>query len=210
MSSHNYKSVLPDNSTPVMRAIENAFRSQLETVNEPFPELLNPALTPTQFLAALAAENGVNDWFETDTEEEQRKIVGDSLEIQKEAGTRKGLKRAAESIDLDAVVKPWFKVDDGKPYEIYIEAYAPEKPLDQETLSRLDARILNHKSERDIVNLNIGRLSSATTYVGVTTEVGVTITSLPYFNTSSESLASNRIGAFSHLRIISTSEPAIQ
>lgn len=210
MSSHNYKSILPDNSTPLMRAIEKAFRSELEAVNEPFPELLNAQLTPAQFLAALAAENGVNDWFETDTEEEQRSITGDSLVIQKEGGTRKGLKRAAESIGLDAVVKPWFKVENGKPYEVYIDAYAPEKPLDQQTLSRLDARILNHKSERDIIDINIGRTSTATKFIGVTTEVGVTITSQPYFPTSSESSASKRIGVYSHLRVISTSEPAIQ
>jgi len=210
MSSHHYKSVLPDNSSPFMRAVEKAFRSQLEEVNEPFPELLQATLTPAQFLAALAAENGVTDWFETDTEAEQRSIAGDGLIIQKSAGTRKGLKQAAESIGLDAVVKPWFKIEGKDPYQIFIEAFASEKPLDASTLSRLDARILNHKSERDAVSINIARTSSATPFVGVTTEVGVTITSQPYVAAGSESLASSIIGAFNHLRIISTSEPAIQ
>ncbi|MGL6027368.1 MAG: phage tail protein I [Vibrio sp.] len=103
MSSHHYKSVLPDNSSPFMRAVETAFRSQLEQVCEPYPNLLRANLTPRQFLAALAGESGVTDWFETDPDDEQRAIAGGGLVIQKSAGTRKGLKIAAESIGLDAV-----------------------------------------------------------------------------------------------------------
>ncbi len=210
MSSHHYQSVLPDNSTPFMRAVEKAFRAQLESVNEPFPDLLNSALTPQQFLAVLAAERGVNDWFESDTEEDQRNIVGNALPLQKEAGTRKGLKLASESIGMDAVITPWFKKEDGKPYEIYISAYAPEKPIDVDTLARFDARINKHKSERDVVYTEIGRISTASKFVGVTMEFGVTMTSQPYVSSGSESEAAISVGAFNHLRIISTSEPAIQ
>ncbi|TOK10847.1 phage tail protein I [Vibrio parahaemolyticus] len=210
MSSHHYQSVLPDNSSPLMRAIEKAFRAQLEAVNDPFPQLLNPKLTPKQFLSALALEVGVNDWFETDTESDQRAIVGDGLIVQKEAGTRSGLKRAAESIALDATVTPWFKKEDGKPYEIYVEAIAStEKPIDAQAFVRLDARISHHKSERDIIDFNISRTSLGAPCIGVMAEVGVTMTSFPYYPTSSESVAAKSVGAFSHLRIISTSEPAI-
>ncbi|TOG92699.1 phage tail protein I [Vibrio parahaemolyticus] len=151
MNSHHYQSVLPDNSSPLMRAIEKAFRAQLEAVNEPFPQLLNPALTPAQFLSALASEVGVKDWFESDTVSEQRSIVGNGLIIQKEAGTRAGLKRAAESIGVDATVTPWFKTDDGKPYEFYIDAYIEDdETLDALAFERLSARIFHHKSERDL------------------------------------------------------------
>ncbi|EJB8455066.1 phage tail protein I [Vibrio parahaemolyticus] len=151
MNSHHYQSVLPDNSSPLMRAIEKAFRAQLEAVNEPFPQLLNPALTPAQFLSALASEVGVKDWFESDTINEQRSIVGNGLIIQKEAGTRAGLKRAAESIGVDATVTPWFNTEDGKPYEFYIDAYVEDdETLDALAFERLSARIFHHKSERDL------------------------------------------------------------
>ncbi|EJB8454874.1 phage tail protein I [Vibrio parahaemolyticus] len=151
MNSHHYQSVLPDNSSPLMRAVEKAFRAQLEAVNEPFPQLLNPALTPAQFLSVLASEVGVKDWFESDTVSEQRSIVGNGLIIQKEAGTRAGLKRAAESIGVDATVTPWFNTEDGKPYEFYIDAYVEDdETLDALAFERLSARIFHHKSERDL------------------------------------------------------------
>ncbi|WP_050498044.1 phage tail protein I [Vibrio parahaemolyticus] len=151
MSNHHYQSVLPDNSSLLMRAIEKAFRSQLEAVNEPFPQLLNPQLTPKQYLSALALEVGVKDWFESDTIDEQRSIVSNGLIIQKEAGTRAGLKRATESIGVDATVTPWFSKEDGRPYEFYIDAHVDDdETLDLLAFERLSARIFHHKSERDL------------------------------------------------------------
>ncbi|EOV3439730.1 phage tail protein I [Vibrio parahaemolyticus] len=151
MSNHHYQSVLPDNSSLLMRAIEKAFRSQLEAVNEPFPQLLNPQLTPKQYLSALALEVGVKDWFESDTIDDQRSIVSNGLIIQKEAGTRAGLKRATESIGVDAIVTPWFSKEDGRPYEFYIDAHVDDdETLDLLAFERLSARIFHHKSERDL------------------------------------------------------------
>lgn len=152
MSSHNYKSVLPDNSTPVMRAIEKAFRSQLESVNDPFPELLNPKLTPAQFLSALAKENGVDDWFSGDSEQQQRETTSGALLFQKSAGTRAGLKESLLALGISSEIN---KGD--APYSLNIEGKLPDEPLTDETSKRLNARVQKYKSERDDIHITLSR-----------------------------------------------------
>lgn len=152
MSSHNYTSVLPDNSTSVMRAIEKAFRSQLEVINEPFPELLNSKLTPAQFLSALAQENGVDDWFSSDSEYQKRDTISGSLIFQKTAGTRAGLKQSLLALGITSEIK----IGD-EPYTLNIEGKLSDEPLTIETSQRLNARVKKYKSERDEVHITLSR-----------------------------------------------------
>ncbi len=55
-------SLLPANSSPLEKALDLGFGRLLERIMPPFPALMNPLQTPSEFLPYLAADRGVSEW----------------------------------------------------------------------------------------------------------------------------------------------------
>ena len=91
-------SLLPANSSPLEKALDLGFGTLLERIMPPFPALMNPLQTPSEFLPYLAADRGVSEWDADASEAEKRLTVGLSWQIQRQAGTPKALSYAVESL----------------------------------------------------------------------------------------------------------------
>ena len=68
-------SLLPANSSPLEKALDLGFGTLLERVTPPFPALMNPLHTPSEFLPYLAADRGVSEWDAEASEAEKRLTV---------------------------------------------------------------------------------------------------------------------------------------
>lgn len=207
MSEQNepFNSVQPSNRTIIEESLEFAWVKVLEKIESPYPNLKTPLLCPDEFVALLAAERGVQDWQPGDTLEQQRQTTDKAFEIHSKAGTRYGLRISLNALGFDSTISKGIK-----PYSLEVDAYLQDKPLTEESSQRVDARVRTYKSERDDVSINISRQSSCQAYVGVTTEIGVTMTSEPYVPEGFTSEAAPSMGVYNHIRVIATSEPASQ
>ncbi|MBU2897684.1 phage tail protein I [Vibrio hepatarius] len=207
MSEQNepFNSIQPSNRTIIEESLEYAWVLVLEKLESPYPNLKNPLLCPDEFVAVLAGERGVQDWQPGDTLEQQRSTTDKAFEIHSKAGTRYGLRTSLNALGFDSTISKGIK-----PYSLEVEAYLQDKPLTEESSQRVDTRVGTYKSERDDVSINISRQSSGEVYVGVTTEIGVTMTSKPYVPDGFTSEAVPSIGVYNHIRVIATSEPASQ
>ncbi|MEZ8201689.1 phage tail protein [Vibrio splendidus] len=205
MTQHNSKYDFADNAQPLEKAIRLAFRDSLHDLTPPYPKLLNALDTPVQFLPALAGERGVVDWYDTDDEGFKRETTDGSYRLLMKSGTRYGIRSSLNALGFDSTISKGIK-----PYTLEVEAYLQDKPLTDESSQRVDARVGTYKSERDDVSVNISRQSTGEVYVGVTTEIGITMTSEPFVPQGFTSEAAPCIGVHNHIRLIATSEPAIQ
>ena len=102
-------SLLPANSSPLEKALDLGFGTLLERVAPPFPALMNPLYTPSEFLPYLAADRGVSDWDAEASEAEQRLTVALSWQIQRQAGTPKALSLAVESLGFTPNISAWYQ-----------------------------------------------------------------------------------------------------
>lgn len=164
--SHNYKSPYADNAAPIEKAIGNAHRAQLFKQGSPYPALLQPLNTPSQFLSAFAQERGVIDWYDSDSEAVKRATVNDSLKFLKKSGTRAAISEALGALNITA---EFIKAD--RPYTLFVDGFLQDEAIDMETIARVERRINNYKSERDTIELSLIRADSAPVFVGVQLQV---------------------------------------
>lgn len=160
----NY-SLLPANSSALEVALDLGFARLLDRVVPPFPELMNPAETPVDFLSYLAAERGVAEWDADAPEAEKRSMVAMSWPTKRLAGTTAAIKSALKGLQLTADFTPWYKQSPkGAPYTFGIVAWVNQnrgdgKPIISEALfPRLITAIDAAKSERSGYSLQIGAL----------------------------------------------------
>lgn len=158
-------SLLPANSSALEVALDLGFARFLDRVIPPFPELMNPAETPVDFLSYLAAERGVAEWDADAPEAEKRSMVAMSWPTKRLAGTTKAIKSALKGLQLTADFTPWYKQSPkGAPYTFGIVAWVNQnrgdgKPIISETLfPRLITAIDAAKSERSGYSLKVGAL----------------------------------------------------
>jgi phage tail P2-like protein len=102
-------SLLPANSSPLEKALDLGFGQLLDRIALPFPELMNPAKTPSAFLPYLAADRGVSEWDAGASESEKRLTVSLSWQIQRQAGTNKALSHAVESLGFTPNISAWYE-----------------------------------------------------------------------------------------------------
>ncbi|WED23078.1 phage tail protein [Vibrio sp. JC009] len=200
-----FVSVQPESRSLIEESMEYAWGAIIADLECPYPELKSPALTQDDFVSLLAGERGVMDWQATDTIDQQRTTAERAFQIHEKAGTRGGLKNALDALVFDSVISRG-----ALPYSLDVEAFLLDTPLTEDSSRRVDSRINTYKSERDSIDVNISRQSQATVFVGVTTEQGITMTSEPFVPLGYTSSCLDRIAVYNHIRLISTSEPAIQ
>ena len=172
-------SLLPVNSSPLEKALDLGFGTLLDRIAPPFPELMNPTATPLAFLPYLAADRGVSEWSSEAAEAEKRLTVELAWPTARQAGTRKALESAAKGLQLMPEVRAWYEqAPPGQPYSFSVRAFT-EQPYSEEIDARLDRRLADAKSERDILSVSVGLSAFGTHVIGVATVCGELTTVYP-------------------------------
>jgi phage tail P2-like protein len=172
-------SLLPANSSPLERALDLGFARLLERIDPPFPELMNPAETPLAFLPYLGADRGVSEWSSEAAESEKRLTVELAWPTARQAGTRKALENAAKGLQLMPEVRAWYEqTPPGPPYSFSVRAFT-EQPYSEEIDARLDRRLADAKSERDILSVSVGLSAFGNHVIGAATVCGELTTVYP-------------------------------
>ncbi|AZE87895.1 phage tail protein I [Pseudomonas orientalis] len=148
-------SLLPANSSPLEKALDLGFGKLLDRVAPPFPALMDPLLTPTEFLPYLAADRGVSEWDAEASESEKRLTVALSWQIQRQAGTPKALSHAVESLGFTPNISAWYQQrPTGTPYTFDVQAIIG-RSWSSGDHNRLIRRVNAAKSERDQATITI-------------------------------------------------------
>lgn len=172
-------SLLPANSSPLEKALDLGFGTLLDRIAPPFPELMNPTATPLAFLPYLAADRGVSEWSSEAAEAEKRLTVELAWPTARQAGTRKALENAAKGLQLIPEVRAWYEqTPRGQPYSFSVRAFT-EQPYSEEIDARLDRRLADAKSERDILSVSVGLSAFGTHVIGAATVCGELTTVYP-------------------------------
>lgn len=172
-------SLLPANSSALEKALELGFGDLLDRIAPPFPELMNPSATPSAFLPYLAADRGVSEWCTEAAEAEKRLTVELAWPTARRAGTRQALENAARGLRLIPEVRAWYEqIPPGQPYSFSVRAFT-ELPYSEEIDSRLDRRLADAKSERDILSVSVGLSAFGSHVIGAATVCGELTTVYP-------------------------------
>lgn len=172
-------SLLPANSSSLEKALDLGFGILLDRIAPPFPELMNPTATPLAFLPYLAADRGVSEWSSEADEAEKRLTVELAWPTARQAGTRKALESAAKGLQLMPEVRAWYEqTPPGQPYSFSVRAFT-EQPYSEEIDARLDRRLADAKSERDILSVSVGLSAFGTHVIGAATVCGELTTVYP-------------------------------
>lgn len=164
-------SLQPDNRTGLQHALERLLDNCIEEIvrQTPCRTLLYPALSPQQFLPALAIERGVQDWSADDSEEAVRQSVADGLLIQSRSCTRGGLEAALSALGIMA------EVSIAGPYAIAVRVLLSDKPINDDIYRRMLERVKAYKAERDSISLKLLRTTSVTAWHGVYAMTGQSV-----------------------------------
>jgi len=172
-------SLLPANSSALERALDIGFGALLDRVAPPFPELMNPTTTPSAFLPYLAADRGVSEWSTDAAEAEKRLTVELAWPTARQAGTRLALENAAKGLRLTPEVSAWYEqTPAGQPYSFSVRAFT-DQPYSEAIDARLDRRLADAKSERDILKISVGLSAFGSHVVGAATVCGELTTVYP-------------------------------
>lgn len=145
--------VLPANSSLLERGLDLALARLIERIEPPFPELMNPQQTPTDFLPYLAADRGVIGWSAATSEVGKRAAVQASWSTKRLAGTQKGLALALEATGFVPTFVPWYEVG-AEPYTLVIVAKSEANQV-AEDYQNLGYRLEDAKAERDQVVIKV-------------------------------------------------------
>ncbi len=150
-------SVLPDNRSPLERALELALSEALYSIDHPYPELLDAQKTRKGAISTLAAEKQVPIWDTEDTEQVKRNLAGNAWKVRQLSGTKAGLALALESFEFLSEIKSWYQqVPKTEPYSLDIVAWEKgNKPVNVANAKKLMAFIEDTKSERDNIELSL-------------------------------------------------------
>ena len=172
-------SLLPANSSPLEKALDIGFGALLDRIAPPFPELMNPTSTPQAFLPYLAADRGVSEWSTEAAEAEKRLTVELAWPTARQAGTRQALENAAKGLRLMPEVRAWYEqTPPGAPYSFSVRAFT-EQPYSEEIDARLDRRLADAKSERDVLSVSVGLSAFGSHVIGAATVCGELTTVYP-------------------------------
>ncbi|UCP09457.1 MULTISPECIES: phage tail protein I [unclassified Pseudomonas] len=172
-------SLLPANSSPLEKALDIGFGALLDRIAPPFPELMNPTSTPQVFLPYLAADRGVSEWSTEAAEAEKRLTVELAWPTARQAGTRQALENAAKGLRLMPEVRAWYEqTPPGAPYSFSVRAFT-EQPYSEEIDARLDRRLADAKSERDVLSVSVGLSAFGSHVIGAATVCGELTTVYP-------------------------------
>lgn len=178
MSDAPPRSILPANASLLERGLDHACDRLLARVAPPFPDLMNPMAAPAEILPYLAADRGVTDWDPEAAEGERRLTAALAWAIRRQAGTRRALVYAVESMQLSAKVVSWYeRTPAGDPYSFSVEATV-DRPWLPGDWPRLWRRLNEAKSERDQMEVSLVHETSGSLAVAAAADTPVTVADL--------------------------------
>lgn len=150
-------SILPDNHSPLERALELSLNQQLANIEHPYPKLLDAWNTSMDVVPAVAAERLVPIWDMNDSDEVKRNLAGNAWQIRRLSGTPAGLKLALDSFAFQSEITPWHKqIPQADPYHLDVVAWEKgNKPVNVANAKKLISYIDDTKSERDVITLSL-------------------------------------------------------
>ena len=165
--------LLPANSSALERGLDLGFGALLDRIVPPFPELMNPSETPVAFLPYLAADRGVSEWDADASESEKRLTVSLSWQIERQAGTRRALSHAVESLGFTPNISAWYQQRPlGVPYSFDVQALIGTRWSSGDH-NRLIRRVNAAKSERDEATITIVHTTHAGLQFAVAVDPGL-------------------------------------
>ena len=93
---------------------------------------------------------GNEGWKLASTEQQQRQLIKESIKLHKLKGTKAGVKRVLEALNLEGTIQEWFEYD-GKPFHFRIDIVLKDRAYDVETFNNLKNMIDEYKNVRSIL-----------------------------------------------------------
>jgi phage tail P2-like protein len=142
------KSILPPNTTPLLRDLEAATSSRLYLLSNDVRYLNNPDLCPAHILPWLAWAVSVDVWSDDWTEQQKRAVIRQSILVHKQKGTLGALHRAlAIFAYAQIVIKEWFNYG-GEPFTFKAFIKLIESGHNYEDLNNIYQTIIQTKNLR--------------------------------------------------------------
>jgi len=175
------KSLLPNNSTQLERAIEVASSDQTVI---PLRSLYNPITCPVHLLPHLAWAWSVDRWDDRWTETAKRNAVRASFYIHSRKGTIGALRRVVEPLGyLLEVIEWWQTVPEGAPATFALRVGVLDTGITEEMFSELERLIDDAKPvSRHLTGLDITLETRANAYTGFAVYDGDEIDVYPWAN----------------------------
>ena len=147
MSDENNQSLLPPNSSTLLRDLEEIFGDSfdLPTLNR---YVVNPDLAPAHILPWLAWALSVDDWSDSWSEQIRRNVIKASVEVHRKKGTIGALKKALQVFNYENVkVEEWFEYG-ADPYFFRVFFEVREPGFDVNILPQVQKVIESTKNAR--------------------------------------------------------------
>ncbi|MBL5924707.1 phage tail protein I [Enterobacter asburiae] len=147
MSDH--KSILPPNSLPSERALEQASAEIIRAVPLMIRASRDPQNCPAHLLPWLAWEYGVDTWNTDWSEQEKRNVVARAAYVHRHRGTRGAILRSLEDMPFRTTIFEWFEqTPPGEPYTFGVDLLQDDRPVGPEDIQDMKIAVLRAKNLR--------------------------------------------------------------
>jgi len=155
------KSILPPNATQLQKDLEAASIGRLSLLNvDALRYLANPEQCKIEFLPWLAWAVSVDVWDTNWSQDIQRSIVRESIQIHQRKGTVGGLKRTLESFITGRIrVAEWFEYG-GEPYTFRVYATYKNVGMTMEDVELIYSAIIQTKNLRSHLEFFLPEIES--------------------------------------------------
>ncbi|WP_109512585.1 phage tail protein I [Pseudomonas ovata] len=153
-------SLLPDNSTPLERALEVACDQSIDP--EVIRGIADSARCPPNFLPWLGWAMRVEGWEAANDDAQRRALIREAIPVHKTKGTLGAIRRVLNAVRVNADVKEWHQIPNAAPYTFHITAWANENRDGEGSIispqlgERLRALIDATKNERSHYSFALG------------------------------------------------------
>lgn len=171
-------SLLPPGSSALERRLAQAC-SGISDLNVPLRDLWNPWKCPAKFLPYLAWAFSVDGWDESWSEQEKRRVIGESFWLHQRKGTVAALRRVVESMGYNLSVEEWWQIAD--PAGTFrLEVDVNVIGITAALLSELERLIeITKPVSRHLETMSISTPTSGAVFMGTTIYSGEIITVYP-------------------------------
>ncbi|MGE0969046.1 phage tail protein I [Klebsiella sp. WOUb02] len=171
-------SLLPPGSSALERRLAQVC-SGISDLNVPLRDLWNPWKCPSKFLPYLAWAFSVDGWDESWSEQEKRRVIGESFWLHQRKGTVAALRRVVESMGYNLSVEEWWQIADPAGtfrLEVDVNAIGITAAL----LSELERLIeITKPISRHLATMSISTPTSGAVFMGAAICSGEIITVYP-------------------------------
>lgn len=114
------------------------------------------------------------------TREQKIKFIQNAITLHRIKGTPAALELVFSIVDVTCSIKEWFEYE-GDPYHFKINLSVLENGVSEETMTALEALVMEYKNVRSYLeSINIFLTSRASCYVGASIQTGEEITIYPW------------------------------